>query len=51
MELSPYAGLYDLIIEKDNFWKQMNEMVDLGFIYEQIQQNYSETWGQIQSKC
>lgn len=45
INLSPYAGLYDLIIEKDNFWRQINEMVDLGFIYEEINQNYSQAMG------
>ncbi len=45
LNLSSYSSLYDIIIEKDNFWRQINEMVDLSFIYEEVQKNYSEGVG------
>lgn len=45
MDLGIYSGLYDILIEKDNFWRQINECVDLSFVVEKIQQNYSVTMG------
>lgn len=45
MDLSNYSGLYDILIEKDNFWRQINEMVDLSFIYDEICKNYSDSMG------
>lgn len=45
LDLSPYAGLYDILISKDNFWRRLNETVDLSFIYGEIQKNYSANMG------
>lgn len=45
MDFSNYSGLYDILIEKDNFWRQINEMVDLSFIYDEICKNYSDSMG------
>lgn len=45
MSFSEYGGLYDILIEKDNFWRQINEMVDLSFIYDEICKNYSKAMG------
>lgn len=45
LDLSPYAGLYDILISKDNFWRRLNETVDLSFIYDEIQKNYSANMG------
>ena len=28
MTLSPYSELFDILIEKDDFWRVLNEMVD-----------------------
>ena len=36
MTLSPYSELFDILIEKDNFWRVLNEMVDFGFIYDEV---------------
>lgn len=38
--LSPYAELYNLIVPKDNLLRQINELVDFSFIYEELQVNY-----------
>lgn len=45
LDLSPYSDLYDILITKDNFWRQLNETVDFSFIYEEIQKNYCAHMG------
>lgn len=40
MMLSPYLALYDLIIPKDNMLRQINELVDFSFVYEELKTNY-----------
>lgn len=41
LDLGDYAGLYDILIEKDNFWRRLNETVDFSFLSSEIEQNYS----------
>ncbi|ERN51127.1 IS1182 family transposase, partial [Alkalihalophilus marmarensis] len=43
--LSPYMGLYDLVVPKDNMLRQMNELVDFSFIMEELQDKYCLTNG------
>lgn len=43
--LSLHASLYDLLIEKNNFWRQLKEMVDFSFIYDELKEKYSSTMG------
>lgn len=38
--LSPYAKLYDMLIPKDNMLRQINELVDFTFIYEELKDKY-----------
>lgn len=45
LNLSPYAGLYDILIGQDNFWRLLNEMVDFSFIYDEIMKTYSDSMG------
>lgn len=45
LPLSPFYSLYDLIIEKDNELRRINELIDFSFIYEELKENYSETNG------
>lgn len=45
MNLSPYLGLYDMIIPKDNFFRMLNELVDFSFVYTHLKENYSEFQG------
>lgn len=45
LNLSSYAGLYDILIGQDNFWRQLNEMVDFSFIYDEIMKTYSDSKG------
>ena len=55
MTLSPYSELFDILIEKDDFWRVLNEMVDFGFIYDVVvKEKYSnsmEDLQKIQSSC
>lgn len=43
--LSEYQGLYDLIIPKNHFLKQLNDLVDFSFIYDELLNNYSSDMG------
>ena len=45
IKLSNYAKLYDILIAKDNFWRQLNEIVDFSFVYEELKDKYSSTMG------
>jgi transposase len=38
--LSPYLELYHLIIPKDNVLRQINELVDFSFVYEELIERY-----------
>ncbi|SMP71047.1 IS1182 family transposase [Anoxynatronum buryatiense] len=41
LTISQYMNLYDLIIPKDNLLRQINELVDFSFIYDELLVNYS----------
>ena len=45
MNFSKHLELYDILIPADNFWKQLNDMVDLSFIVEDLKDKYSTTMG------
>lgn len=34
IKLSPYMDLYDLIVPKNNLLRQINDLVDFSFVYE-----------------
>jgi hypothetical protein len=38
--ISPYLELYHLLIPKDNMLRQINELVDFSFVYEELKMNY-----------
>ena len=40
MILSPYMGIYDLVIPKDNFLRKINELIDFSFIYDELLNRY-----------
>lgn len=40
LTLSPYAALYDIVVPKDNMLRQINELVDFTFIYEELEAKY-----------
>ena len=45
INLSNYSSLYDILIVKNNFWRQLNEMVDFSFVFEELKEKYSSTMG------
>ena len=38
--VSPYMGIYDLVVPKDNMLRQINELVDFSFVHEELKRNY-----------
>ncbi len=40
MILSPYVELYHLIIPTDNRLRQINELVDFSFVYDEFKEHY-----------
>ncbi|OLS33809.1 transposase, partial [Bacillus sp. MRMR6] len=38
--LSPYIGIYDLIVPKDNMLRQIKKLVDFSFIIEELKDKY-----------
>ncbi|MCZ8522971.1 IS5/IS1182 family transposase, partial [Paenibacillus sp. KR2-11] len=38
--LSSYAALYDIVVPKDNMLRQINELVDFTFTYEELETKY-----------
>ena len=38
--LSPYMEIYELVIPKDNILRQIKELVDFGFIYNELLDKY-----------
>jgi len=45
LTLSPYMGLYDLIVPKENLLRQINELVDFTFIYDELDSVYCQNNG------
>jgi len=45
MSFSKHLELYDILIPENNFWKQLNDMVDFSFIVEDLKDKYSSTMG------
>jgi len=41
LTISQYMSLYDLIIPKDNLLRQINDLIDFSFIYDELLANYS----------
>lgn len=38
--LSPYIAIYNIVVPKDNLLRQINELIDFSFIYEELIHNY-----------
>ena len=45
ISFSKHNELYDILIEEDNFWRQLNDMVDFSFVVDMIKDKYSPTMG------
>lgn len=40
MTLSPYMGIYDLVVPKDNELRKLNDLVDFSFVYDELKNKY-----------
>ena len=40
MILSEYAGIYDLVVPKDNMLRKINELIDFSFVYNELLDKY-----------
>jgi len=45
LSFSKHNELYDILIKPDNLWKQINEMIDFSFVYDELKDQYSSTMG------
>lgn len=45
ISFSDYSSLYDLIIPKDNLLRQIKELVDFSFVYQELNDKYCHTNG------
>ncbi|MQS53644.1 IS1182 family transposase [Companilactobacillus mishanensis] len=45
LKLSPYSDLYDILIPKDNELRQLNELVDFSFVYDELADKYCKDDG------
>lgn len=45
IEVNKYHNLYSLIIPKENILKQINDLVDFSFVYDELMVNYSTSMG------
>ncbi|MFA7107019.1 MAG: transposase, partial [Candidatus Izemoplasmatales bacterium] len=45
MNLSEYTKLYEILVPEDNELRQINELIDFEFVYEEPKDKYSATMG------
>lgn len=45
LSFSAHNELYDMLIDKDNIWREIKEKIDFGFVYEKLKDKYSSTMG------
>lgn len=45
LNFSKHIELYDILIPKENFWKQLNDMIDFSFVVDMLKDKYSSTMG------
>ena len=45
LNFSKYNELYDILISKENFWKQLNDMINFSFVVDMLKDKYSSTMG------
>lgn len=43
--MSPHAKLFDLLIKKDHILREINELVDFGFVLDELKNKYSQDMG------
>ena len=41
LNFSKHIELYDMLIPEDNFWRQLNDMIDFSFVVDLLKDKYS----------
>ena len=44
-QFSNYSGLYDIVVPKDHLLRQINDLIDFSFVYEELVSKYSSNNG------
>ncbi|WP_040206401.1 IS1182 family transposase [Neobacillus jeddahensis] len=45
MIFSPYMGIYDLVVPKENLLRKLNDLVDFSFVYDELKDKYCHVNG------
>ena len=45
MDVSPYSSLYNIVVPKTHFLRQLTELCDFSFIYDELEKNYRPDFG------
>lgn len=45
LNFSRHTELYDILIPENNFWRQLNDMIDFSFVVDMLKDKYSSTMG------
>lgn len=45
LNISEFSRLYDILVSKDNELRQINELIDFEFVYDELKDKYSATMG------
>ena len=40
LSFSKHSELYDILIREDNFWRQLNDMIDFLFVIDELKYKY-----------
>ncbi|MGU8000394.1 transposase, partial [Streptococcus suis] len=45
LDLSSYSPLYDIVVPKNHFLRQLTELCDFSFIYDELEKHYCVDFG------
>lgn len=45
LDVSPYSSLYDIVVPKTHFLRQLTELCDFSFIYDEVEKHYRLDFG------
>lgn len=45
LDVSPYSTLYDIVVPKTHFLRQLTDLCDFSFIYDELEKNYHPDFG------
>lgn len=41
LNFSQHAELYNILISKDNFWRQLNDLIDFSFVVDMLKPDFA----------